>query len=107
MKIYISIPITGHNLAEQKAKAQRFAGYIDALGHDAINPFSVPDVTTNVSEQVKYAHYMGEDLKELLMCDAAYFSRGWEESKGCRLEHTAAQIYNLKIYYALDKIPEE
>lgn len=49
---------------------------------------------------------MGFDISGLLLCDAVYFSRGWEQSKGCRLEHAAAEIYGLKIFYALDKIPE-
>ena len=49
---------------------------------------------------------MGFDIADLLRSDAAYFSRGWEQSKGCRLEHAAAEIYGLKIYYALDRIPE-
>lgn len=106
MRIYISIPITGHDPEEQKAKAERFAKDIDAIGHDPFNPFSIPEATSHVSEQAKYAHFMGEDIKELLMCDAAYFSRGWEQSKGCRLEHAAAEIYGLKIFYELDKIPE-
>lgn len=106
MRIYISIPISGHALEEQRAKAERFAKDIDAIGHDAINPFDVPEPPACLDERVKYAYYMGEDVKELLMCDAVYFSRGWEQSKGCRLEHAAAEIYGLKIYYALDKIPE-
>lgn len=33
MRIYISIPINGHNPEERKAKAERFAKGIDAIGH--------------------------------------------------------------------------
>ena len=82
MKIYISIPIAGHDPEEQRAKAERF------------------------NEKERYAYLMGFDIADLLRSDAAYFSRGWEQSKGCRLEHAAAEIYGLKIYYALDRIPE-
>ena len=32
MKIYISIPISGHDPEEQRAKAERFAKDIDAIG---------------------------------------------------------------------------
>ena len=106
MRIYISIPITGHDPVEQKAKAERFAKDIDSIGHDPVNPFDTPEVDTPVSDQAKYAHYMGEDIKELLLCDAAYFARGWDKSKGCLLEHYAAKIYGLQIYYSIDKIPE-
>lgn len=105
MKIYISIPISGHDPEEQRAKAERFAKDIDAIGHDPINPFEVPAPPEYFDEKGRYAYYMGFDIANLLWCDAAYFSRGWEQSKGCQLEHTAAEIYGLKIYYALDKIP--
>lgn len=106
MRIYISIPITGHDLEEQRAKAERFAKDIDAIGHDPINPFDCSTPPEHFDEKQKTAYYMGFDIADLLLSDAAYFSRGWEQSKGCRLEHAAAEIYGLKIYYALDKIPE-
>lgn len=106
MKIYISIPISGHDPEEQRAKAERFAKDIDAIYHDPINPFDVSAPPEWLNDKEKYAYYMGEDIKELLLCDAVYFSRGWEQSKGCRLEHAAAEIYGLKIFYELDKIPE-
>lgn len=106
MKIYISIPITGHDPEAQRAKAERFTKDIDAIGHDAINPFDVSAPPEALSDRAKYAYYMGEDIKELLVCDAVYFSRGWEQSKVCQLEHAAAEIYGLSIFYQLDKIPE-
>lgn len=35
MKIYISIPITGHDIAGQQAKAAIMAREIEARGHEA------------------------------------------------------------------------
>lgn len=106
MKIYISIPISGHDPEEQRAKAERFAKDIDAIGHDPINPFDAPAPPEHFDDKERYAYFMGFDIADILRSDAAYFSRGWEQSKGCRLEHAAAEIYGLKIFYALDKIPE-
>lgn len=106
MRIYISIPIAGHDLEEQRAKAERFAGDIFAIGHDPINPFDAPAPPEHFDEKERYAYFMSFDIADILRSDAAYFSRGWEQSKGCRLEHAAAEIYGLKIYYALDRIPE-
>ena len=107
MRIYISIPITGHDPEEQRAKAERFAGNIFAIGHDPINPFYCSTPPEHFDEKQKTAYCMGFDIADLLLLsDAAYFSRGWEQNKWCRLEHAAAEIYGLKIYYELDKIPE-
>jgi hypothetical protein len=106
MRIYISIPISGHDPEEQRVKAERFAKDIDAIGHIPVNPFDISEPPKHFNEKQRYAYFMGFDIADLLMSDAAYFSRGWEQSKGCLLEHAAAEIYGLKIFYELDKIPE-
>lgn len=106
MKIYISIPITGHDYQEQKKKARKIAEAIRGLGHEPVNPFEVTAAPYHLSEQEEYAFYMGQDIEELLLCDAIYLSRGWTSSKGCLLESHAANIYEKQIYYKLAEIPE-
>lgn len=106
MKIYISIPITGHDFDKQSATAKEIETLISDLGHTPVNPFNTPAPPSWMeSEQEQYAHFMGEDIKELLLCDAIYMANGWKDSKGCSLEYMAAQIYGLKIYDILQYIP--
>ncbi|WP_419040028.1 Lar family restriction alleviation protein [Parolsenella catena] len=31
--------------------------------------------------------------------DAAYFAKGWENARGCRIEHDAAVAYGLEVLY--------
>ena len=33
------------------------------------------------------------------LCHAAYFCKGWEKARGCRIEHEAATAYGLTILY--------
>lgn len=33
------------------------------------------------------------------LCHAAYFCKGWENARGCRIEHDAAKAYGLEIIY--------
>lgn len=106
MKIYISIPITGHDLATQQATAAQIADKIKSLGHEPVNPFDTPLAPPEWSEQQKYAYYMGRDIEKLLVCDAIYFCDGWHESKGCRVESYIAETYGLKIYHDLRYIPK-
>lgn len=105
MRIYISVPISGLDFATQRAKAAAIAEKIKALGHEPVNPFDTPLAPLELTEQQKYAYYMGEDIKRLLMCDAAYFCEGWRGSNGCLLEFNAAQIYNLMRYVNINDIP--
>lgn len=101
MKIYISIPITGHDLNTQTGKALEIAEKIKALGHEPVNPFDTPHPPFGTSPKEQYAYYMGEDIKRLLMCDAVYFHPKWTKSKGCSTEHDIAVRYDLERFYTL------
>lgn len=109
MKVYISIPITGHDYETQKAKAEKYARHIYELGHTPVNPFNTeaPEfIIETATQKESNAYFMGEDIKALLNSDAIYLAKGWEDSKGCNLENAAAKIYGLNVYTRLDQIPE-
>lgn len=106
MKIYISIPISGYDLATQQVKAAEIAERIKALGHEPVNPFDTPAAPWHLSEKEQYAYYMGEDIKRLLTCDGVYFHPNWHKSKGCNVEFTIAMAYKLKIFLSFsDMVP--
>lgn len=105
MKIYISLPISGKNVMTQTGIALSVVEQIRSIGHEPVNPFDTPLAPLELTEQQKYAYYMGEDIKRLLMRDAAYFCEGWRGSNGCLLEFNAAQIYNLMRYVNINDIP--
>ncbi|MBD5224840.1 MAG: DUF4406 domain-containing protein [Bacteroidales bacterium] len=105
MKIYISIPITGCDPAIQRAKAAEIADKIRALGHEPVNPFDTPLPPAGLSDKERYAYFMGEDIKRLLMCDAIYMCAGWVKSKGCKAEYDVAGCYHLERFRNLAIIP--
>lgn len=102
-RIYISIPISGHDLEEVKAKARvvRVRLLYDVFElkkgchrPDVITPFDVcpePDKS--------YSYYMGKDIEALLECDAIYLCEGWQNSKGCMAEFEVARIYGKEIMF--------
>lgn len=100
MKIYISLPITGHDIEEVEASCIYASGVIQAKGHTPVSPLYVsPDPDAD------YAEHMGNDIEALLNCDAVLFMPDWRTSKGCRLENAAADIYDKQVFYSLDRIP--
>ncbi len=107
MKIYISIPISGHDIEKQRATANVIADKLRKLGHEPVNPFDTPEAPPDMIDKEKYAYYMGEDIKKLLICDAVFLCEGWYESKGCRLEAKTALIYGLKQYGRFEDVPNE
>lgn len=99
MRIYISLPITGQDMAEVMARVETAKAEIKEKGHTPVSPLD-QDNTQD------YATLMGNDLRMLLKSDAAVFLQGWGKSRGCKLEHSAATIYGLEIFYKLDRITE-
>lgn len=43
--------------------------------------------------------FLAKSLENMSLCHAAYFCKGWENARGCRLEHEAAVTYGLEIIY--------
>ena len=49
--------------------------------------------------------YLGESIKRLSEANAAYFAKGWENARGCRIENQCAIEYGLEVVedYTEDK----
>ena len=47
--------------------------------------------------------YLAKSLENMSLCDVAYFCDGWEEARGCRIEHETAEAYGVDIIYAEDE----
>ena len=43
--------------------------------------------------------FLAKSLENMSLCHAAYFCKGWENARGCRIEHEAAKAYGLEVIY--------
>ena len=43
--------------------------------------------------------FLARSLEAMSRCNAVYFCKGWENARGCKIEHDAAVAYGLKIIY--------
>ena len=96
MKVYICLPITGHDIEEVEARCIFAKAVLKRKGHTPVSPLDIDHSDPDFYEAV-----IGTDITALLCCDAVVFLEGWRESKGCTLEHAAAKIYNKLITYEL------
>lgn len=100
MKIYISIPITGHNEAKMREHADHVKMALSRNGHEAISPFDL-----YIGRNPGYEDYICRDLRAMLDCDALFLCKGWRDSCGCNIEHDVALRYrefgkkNFKLMY--------
>lgn len=93
LKIYISGKITGTT-----DYIQRFESAEKALSkyHIVINPSKV---NAQLPKETTWEEYMKMSICMLEMCNAIYMLKGWEYSKGARLEYEFANSYNYKIIF--------
>lgn len=42
--------------------------------------------------------YLGESIKLLSKADVVIFAKGWETARGCKIEHSCAEEYDIKIF---------
>ena len=51
----------------------------------------------NAPHDAKPLWFLGKSLELLSTADIAYFADGWEEYRGCSIEHKCAIEYGIKI----------
>lgn len=42
-------------------------------------------------------YLLGKSLEKLSQADVAYFAKGWEDARGCRIENTCAIEYGIDV----------
>ena len=92
--IYVSGGMS--NLPEYNYPAfHSVAADLKRLGWRVVNPAEFFNGDTTLDKEV----YMRRDIAELLEVDAIYMMKGWENSRGARLEHDIASQIGIKIFY--------
>ena len=43
--------------------------------------------------------FLSKSIENMSLCHAAYFAKGWENARGCKIEHDVAKAYGLEIIY--------
>lgn len=42
-------------------------------------------------------YFLAKSLQSMSLCNAVYFCKGWENARGCRIEHEVACAYGLEV----------
>ena len=93
-RIYISGPISGHDLNERYGRFEAVEHNLEMCGHDPVNPMKngLPaDATTH--------EHMRRDIELLMTCDIIYMMKGWTHSKGCMVELMVATSIGLPVQF--------
>lgn len=107
MKVMISQPMGEKTDKEIKQTREKAIEKLNALGCEVLNTFFEDDWCNEVAMKVrgvtnKPLCFLAASLDSMSLCDAVYFCKGWEEARGCKIEHDTAVAYGLTVIYEED-----
>ena len=100
MKIFISQPMKG--LSNQEIEDTRdsiIAGLKNEYGDDVdiLDTFFKDPEKIGLTKISKPVEFFAKSVEYLSKADKAYFAEGWENTRGCSLEHLICENYNIEI----------
>lgn len=104
MKAMLSQPMAGRTEEEIKASRENAIAVLEEKGYEIVNTlftdewYSEENMRKRGVVQVPLC-FLAKSLENMSLCDAAYFCKGWQDARGCRIEHEAALAYGLEIIY--------
>ena len=97
MKIFISQPMSNRT-NEQILNERNCIVY--KIDKQLNTPYEIIDsFFDEVYNNENPLFYLGKSIELMSQADLVYFTRGWEQSRGCNIEHECAKRYGLVRYY--------
>lgn len=101
-KAMLSQPMAGRTEQEIVATRKRAIAELEQRGYEIVNTlftdewYSQEKMTERGVVQIPLC-FLAKSLENMSLCHAAYFCRGWQNARGCRIEHDAAVAYGLEV----------
>lgn len=100
----LSQPMNGKTEEEIVKTRNTAIGVLQNFGYEIVNTLFTDEWYSN--EKMKERGvvqiplcFLAKSLENMSKCHAAYFCKGWEKTRGCKIEHDAAVAYGLHIIY--------
>ena len=103
-KAMLSQPMAGKTEAEIAAAREKAIAALEGLGYEVVNTLFTDEWYSPDSCEARGVvnspmMFLAKSLENMCLCHAAYFCEGWENARGCRLEHAVAEAYGVDILY--------
>ena len=106
-KAMLSQPMAGKTEEEIGAARNKAIAVLEAKGYSIVNTlftdewYSKEKMAERGVVQIPLC-FLAKSLENMALCHAAYFCKGWENARGCKIEHDAAVAYGLDIIFEED-----
>lgn len=104
MKAMLSQPMAGKSEEEIRATREKAIKALEKRNYEIVNTlftdewYSSDKMKERGVVQIPLC-FLAKSLENMSLCHAVYFCKGWEQARGCRIEHDAAVAYGLTIFY--------
>lgn len=104
MKAMLSQPMAGKTEEEIKETRERAIQVLREKGYEIVNTLFTDEWYSKESMEERGVVqiplcFLAKSLGSMSLCHAVYFCKGWENTRGCRIEHDAAVAYGLDVIY--------
>lgn len=98
LRVFISQPMNGKTDKEIKEERLKI---VSKISETVDEPFEVIDsFFESAPHDVKPLWFLGKSIELLSTADLAYFAKGWENARGCSIEHSCAVAYMIETIIA-------
>lgn len=103
-KAMLSQPMAGKTEEEIVETRNRAIAALKAQGYEIVNTLFTDEwygkekMEERGVVQIPLC-FLAKSLENMSLCHAAYFCKGWEQARGCRIEHEVAVAYGLTVLY--------
>ena len=103
-KAMLSQPMAGKTDEEIVATREKAIKALEEKGYEIVNTlFTVEWYSADAMKERGVVQiplcFLAKALENMSLCHAAYFCKGWENARGCKIEHDAAVAYGMDIIY--------
>ena len=104
MKVMLSQPMAGKTDEEIAEARERAKAKLEKMGYEFVNTLFTDEWYSDEAMRERGVVqvplcFLAKSLENMSLCHAAYFAKGWEQARGCRIEHDAATAYGLDVIY--------
>lgn len=103
-KAMISQPMAGKTETEIGVTREKAIKALQEKGYEIVNTlftdewYNKENMEQRGVVQVPLC-FLAKSLENMSLCHVAYFCKGWEDARGCCIEHEAAKAYGLEVIY--------
>ena len=105
-KAMISQPMNGLTDEQIIETRNRAKEHLEKEGYEVVNTLFTDEWYSDKAMKERGVEniplcFLAKSIENMSLCNAVLFCRGWEQARGCRIEHDAARAYGLERIYEI------